>query len=106
VVLGKSKIGVFETLNADTLNCSFWRSETWDFGDGTPPVTVKCAGCVKALAKECCGPLAKDGYAITEHAYKRPGTYLARVERMDARGYKATPHVCLDVGQAFPFTRS
>jgi murein DD-endopeptidase MepM/ murein hydrolase activator NlpD len=37
--------------------------ETWDFGDGTPKVSVKSDGNAKALAK--------DGYAITQHAFSK-----------------------------------
>lgn len=55
--------------------------ETWDFGDGSPAVTVQSDGNVT--------PLAKDGYAITEHAYAKPGLYLVRVERTDKNGYRA-----------------
>jgi hypothetical protein len=33
---------------------------------------------------------APDGYAVTTHAFKRPGDYLVRVERANRRGWKAT----------------
>ena len=36
-------------------------SEVWDFGDGSPRVTVKSDGNVKKLAK--------DGFAVTRHAF-------------------------------------
>ena len=39
--------------------------ETWDFGDGSPKVTVHSDGNVAIHAK--------DGYAITTHAYEKPG---------------------------------
>ncbi|NUQ64649.1 MAG: peptidoglycan DD-metalloendopeptidase family protein [Pirellulales bacterium] len=56
-------------------------NETWDFGDGTPPVTVRSDGnAVK---------LAKDGYAVTTHRYEKPGDYLVRVERTNSRGETA-----------------
>lgn len=42
--------------------------ETWDFGDGTPPVKVRS----DANAK----PLNPDGYAITEHRFSKPGDYI------------------------------
>jgi hypothetical protein len=56
--------------------------ESWDFGDGSAPVTVKSDGNVKQLAK--------DGYARTTHRYAKPGRYLVRVERANERGEKAT----------------
>jgi hypothetical protein len=64
--------------------------ETWDFGDGTPMVTTRSDGNVKELAP--------DGYAFTVHRYKTPGDYLARVERRDRNGRKATArlHVRID----------
>ncbi len=59
--------------------------ETWDFGDGSPPVTVQSDGnAVK---------LSKDGYAITTHRYTRPGHYLVTVHRTNHRGQTATAHV-------------
>ena len=64
--------------------------EVWDFGDGSAAVTVKSDGCVK--------PLAKDGYAITEHSYSKPGSYIARVERRTSNG-NAAAHVWLEVGE-------
>jgi len=59
--------------------------ETWDFGDGAPPVTVKSDGNVN--------PHAKDGYAVTVHRFSRPGDYLVRVERNDQYGQKAIAHL-------------
>ena len=50
--------------------------ETWDFGDGTPPVEVHSDGNVEEHAP--------DGYAIVTHRFARPGDYLPRVERTDA----------------------
>ena len=64
--------------------------ETWDFGDGSPKVTVRSDGNVV--------PLAKDGYARTIHRYERPGHYLARVERTNNRGEPAIAHVHVRVG--------
>ena len=55
--------------------------EVWDFGDGTAPVTVKSDGNIEKLAK--------DGYAVTEHAFKNSGTYIVRVQRTNARGESA-----------------
>jgi hypothetical protein len=59
--------------------------ETWNFGDGSAPVSVKSDGCVKTLAK--------DGFAITEHRFEKPGDYLVRVERANERGETAIGHL-------------
>jgi murein DD-endopeptidase MepM/ murein hydrolase activator NlpD len=64
-------------------------TESWDFGDGTPPVEVRSDGNVKALAP--------DGYAITTHRFNQPGDYLPRVERTDRRGRKATARLWVHV---------
>jgi murein DD-endopeptidase MepM/ murein hydrolase activator NlpD len=64
--------------------------ETWDFGDGSPRVTVQSDGNVV--------PLAKDGYARTVHRYARPGHYLVRVERTDRHGFTAVNHLHVRVG--------
>ncbi len=64
--------------------------EVWDFGDGSPKVEVQSDGnAVK---------LAKDGYAVTTHRYRRPGHYLVSVERTNRRGQTATGrlHVRID----------
>jgi murein DD-endopeptidase MepM/ murein hydrolase activator NlpD len=66
--------------------------ETWKFGDGTAPVTVKSDGCVKSLAK--------DGFAVTEHRFAKPGDYIIRVERANERGEKAVAHLWVMVGPA------
>ncbi len=63
--------------------------ETWDFGDGSEKVAVKSDGNVNIHAK--------NGYAITEHRYAKPGHYLARVERANERGEKAIAHLHLQV---------
>jgi hypothetical protein len=65
-------------------------SELWDFGDGSPRVTVHSDGCVK--------PLAPDGYAATIHRYEKPGRYVARVERRTNDGLAAVAHVKVYVG--------
>jgi murein DD-endopeptidase MepM/ murein hydrolase activator NlpD len=64
--------------------------ETWDFGDGSPTVTVQSDGNVVKLAK--------DGYARTVHRFEKPGHYVVRVERTDARGHTAIAHVQVRVG--------
>jgi hypothetical protein len=64
--------------------------ETWDFGDGTPFLVVKSDGNAKSLAK--------DGYAVTQHAFAKPGDYIVRVEHVNNRGEKATGHLWVEVG--------
>jgi murein DD-endopeptidase MepM/ murein hydrolase activator NlpD len=66
-------------------------NETWDFGDGSAPVTVKSDGCAVEKAKE--------GYARTEHVFRKPGDYLVKVERANERGEKATAHLWVPVGK-------
>jgi hypothetical protein len=63
--------------------------ETWDFGDGSEPVTVKSDGCAEEKAR--------DGYARTEHVFRKPGHYLAKAERMNERGEKAIAHLWVPV---------
>jgi hypothetical protein len=64
--------------------------ETWNFGDGSPPVKVKSDGNVK--------PLAKDGYAVTTHAFTKPGQYLVSVQRTNAAGQTAMARLHVLVG--------
>ncbi len=68
--------------------------ETWDFGDGSPKVTVQSDGNVV--------PLAKDGYARTVHRFDRAGHYVVRVERTNRHGHTAVAHVQVRVGQDSP----
>jgi hypothetical protein len=78
--------------------CTTQGEETWDFGDGTPPVKVKSDGNAQVHAK--------DGYARTEHVYAKAGCYIARVERANDLGEMAIAHLCVEVGPAFaPQTR-
>lgn len=63
--------------------------ETWDFGDGSRPVSVRSDGNVNMHAP--------DGYAVTTHRYERPGDYLVRVERTNRRGWKATARLHVHV---------
>ena len=63
--------------------------ETWDFGDGSEKVIVKSDGNVEQHAK--------DGYAVTQHPFTRPGHYLVRVERTNERGQKAIGHLHVPV---------
>jgi hypothetical protein len=59
--------------------------ETWNFGDGSPQVTVKSDGNVVELAK--------DGYAVTTHKFEKPGIYVVRVSRTNKKGFAAMAHV-------------
>jgi hypothetical protein len=40
---------------------------------------------------------AKDGYAVTQHRFTRPGHYLVRVERTNERGQRAIGHLHVPV---------
>jgi hypothetical protein len=63
--------------------------ETWDFGDGSPPVKVRSDGNAK--------PHAPDGYAETVHRYAKPGHYLVRVEQIGKNGIKNTARLHVTV---------
>jgi len=63
--------------------------ETWDFGDGTPPVKVVSDG--NAV------PLAKDGYAVTTHAFAQAGDHIVSVEHVNERGERAIGHLWVRV---------
>jgi hypothetical protein len=63
--------------------------ETWSFGDGAT-ATTKSDGNVEEHAK--------DGFAITTHAYSKPGDYIVRVERANQLGQKAIAHLWVGVG--------
>lgn len=66
-------------------------NETWDFGDGSPPLTTQSDG--NAVVH------AKDGYAVVKHRYATPGHFLVAVERTDRHGVTATGRVCVHVDQ-------
>jgi murein DD-endopeptidase MepM/ murein hydrolase activator NlpD len=65
--------------------------ETWDFGDATPPVSVRSDGNAK--------PLGPGGYAETVHRYNQPGHYLVRVERAGPDGAGAVARLHVRVGK-------
>lgn len=67
--------------------------EVWDFGDGSPEVRVRSDG--NAVVH------AKDGYAVVEHRFARPGDYLVRVQRANARGEVAMAHLSVHVDPRF-----
>ncbi len=64
-------------------------NEVWDFGDGSPPVTVKSDGNVDQQAP--------DGYAITLHSYRQPGDYIVSVQRSRSDGVSATTRLYVRV---------
>jgi len=66
-------------------------SETWDFGDASPPVEVHSDGNIQ--------PHARDGYASVVHRFSQPGDYLVRVERTNRRGQKATSRLYVPIQQ-------
>ncbi len=63
--------------------------ETWSFSDGST-ATTKSDGGVEEHAK--------DGFAITTHAFAKPGDYVVRVERANHLGQKAIAHLWVHVG--------
>jgi murein DD-endopeptidase MepM/ murein hydrolase activator NlpD len=63
--------------------------ESWSFGDGAT-ATTKSDGNV--------APLAKNGFAVTTHAFTKPGDYIVRVERANRLGQKAIAHLWVRVG--------
>ncbi|REJ92212.1 MAG: PKD domain-containing protein [Planctomycetota bacterium] len=65
--------------------------EVWNFGDGSEPVTVQSDGNSE--------PRAANGYAVTTHAFEKPGDYLVKVERMRADGVKAVAHLHVRVDE-------
>lgn len=65
--------------------------EVWDFGDGTPPVSVKSDGNAEQQAPE--------GYAITRHTYQQPGDYIVSVQRSRNDGVTATTRLHIRVGE-------
>ena len=66
-------------------------NEIWDFGDGSEKVSVHSDGNQKKLAK--------DGYAITEHRFEKPGHYVVTVRRKFANGQTANYHLQVRVGE-------
>ncbi|HUU28940.1 MAG TPA: PKD domain-containing protein [archaeon] len=72
-------------------------NETWDFGDGSPKVTVKSTAGYSWYYERIAGKMPEDsdishsptGYAKTVHSFSKPGHYLVRVERTGDFGYKA-----------------
>jgi hypothetical protein len=65
--------------------------EVWDFGDGSPAVSVHSDGNANVHAD--------DGYAIITHSYAKPGHYVARVQRSNEAGLTAIAHLHVYVEQ-------
>jgi hypothetical protein len=65
--------------------------EAWDFGDGSPPVTIRSDGNAR--------PLAPGGYAETVHRYQKPGYYLVWVERTGPGGVRSAAWLQVRVGE-------
>lgn len=63
--------------------------ESWSFGDGSA-ATTKSDGNVEEHAK--------NGFAVTTHAFAKPGDYIVRVERANRMGQKAIAHLWLHIG--------
>jgi hypothetical protein len=78
------------TFKVRTFRCT--GGETWDFGDGSPPVKTKSDGNANVHAK--------DGYGVTTHRFQRPGDYIVRVEHTGAGGATAIAHLHVRVEAA------
>jgi murein DD-endopeptidase MepM/ murein hydrolase activator NlpD len=65
-------------------------NEVWDFGDGSPPVSVKS----ETVDRQ---NFIKGKFAETIHAFSEPGHYVVSVERLDEKGLKAIGHLHVDV---------
>lgn len=63
--------------------------ETWNFGDGSAPVTVQSDGNKVQHAP--------NGYAVTTHKYAQAGDYLVSVSRADRNGLRATARLHIHV---------
>jgi murein DD-endopeptidase MepM/ murein hydrolase activator NlpD len=60
--------------------------ETWDFGDGTPKVSVRSEPPTRQNYTE-------GKFAETAHTYGEPGRYIVKVERSDSLGQRAVGHL-------------
>ena len=68
------------TFNTDVGN------EVWNFGDGSPPVTVKSETVDRRN-------FTQGKFAETVHSFSEPGHYVVSVERTDESGLKAIAHL-------------
>ncbi len=84
VKAGESVTFLVRTFGSQTGN------EVWDFGDGTPEVTVN-SGIVNPKTQN------KEKYAETVHTFSKPGHYVVRVERINQFGFPAIGHLHVKV---------
>ena len=63
----------------------------WDFGDGSPRVTVQSDG--NAVKH------APDGYAVTTHRFRKAGHHVIRVEHTNQHGLRAIGHLHVEVAE-------
>ena len=82
------RVGTSVTFKVRTFRTTDGQEE-WDFGDGSPTVTVKSDG--NAVKH------APDGYAATKHQFKKPGHYIVRVERTNKAGLRGVGHLHIHV---------
>ncbi len=68
-----------------TFNTDFG-NEVWDFGDGSPKVTVKSEFVDRKNSN-------KGKFAKTVHVFSEPGHYIVKVERSDESGTPAIAHL-------------
>ena len=68
-----------------TFNTDFG-NEVWDFGDGSPQVTVKSEFVDRNNS-------SKGKFAETVHSFSEPGHYVVKVERSNEAGLKAIAHL-------------
>ncbi len=78
------------TFKVRTFTAKDNQHETWDFGDGSPPVKVQSDGNADQHDE--------DGYAVTTHRFEKPGHYVVRVERTNDDGVRAIGHLHVRVG--------
>ncbi len=74
------------SFNTDTGN------ETWDFGDGTGPVSVRSEPPTRQNYTE-------GRFAETIHTFREPGNYVVSVVRPDSLGHLARAHLHVVVGE-------
>ncbi|MCK5805823.1 MAG: hypothetical protein KAI66_23530, partial [Lentisphaeria bacterium] len=65
--------------------------EIWDFGDGSPSVSVQSVPNGSTPAQKH-SPV---GYAATQHAYEKPGHYIATATRTAPNGLTATTRLSI-----------
>jgi len=66
-------------------------NEIWDFGDGTPKLSVKSDSIPKDPSQ--------GKYAETLHSFSNPGHYIVKVERSNEHGYTAIVHLHIVVNK-------